>query len=127
MKGLALQLSVAVAVPVSSGKVLVLHSIVKLGGHVIVGAWLSSTIITCKHVLLLPHRSDAVQVLLIVRSAGQIPPIVTSEKVIDGFPLQLSVAVAVPVFAGKVLAVQSIVIFPGQVITGAWLSSTNMV
>jgi hypothetical protein len=40
---------------------------------------------------------------------------------------QLSVAVALPVFAGSVLAVHSIVILPGHVIVGAVLSSTVMV
>ena len=40
---------------------------------------------------------------------------------------QLSVAVAVPVLAGNVLPVHSIVTFAGQVIIGAALSSTNIV
>jgi hypothetical protein len=38
----------------------------------------------------------------------------------------LSVAVAIPVFDGAVLAEQEIVIFGGHVIAGAWLSSTKM-
>jgi hypothetical protein len=40
---------------------------------------------------------------------------------------QLSVAVALPVFAGSVLAVHSIVTLPGHVIIGAVLSSIRMV
>ena len=35
---------VALALPVSAGSVLLLHSTVTLIGHVIVGAWLSSTV-----------------------------------------------------------------------------------
>jgi hypothetical protein len=46
---------------------------------------------------------------------------------IIGVPSQLSVAVAVPVFAGKVLAVHCMVTFAGHDITGAVLSSTMMV
>ena len=38
--------------------------------------------------------------------------------------VQLSVAVAVPVFAGAVLASQFIVLFVGQVITGLVVSCT---
>jgi hypothetical protein len=62
-----------------------------------------------------------------VRSAGQLPPTVTSEKVIVGELSQPSVAVAVPVFAGNVLAVHSIVTFAGQVITGAVPSVTTII
>jgi hypothetical protein len=60
-------------------------------------------------------------------SWGQDPAIVTSLKVIAGVASQLSVAVALPVFAGNVLEEHSIVIFGGQVIMGAWLSSTEMI
>ena len=41
--------------------------------------------------------------------------------------VQLSVAVAVPVFAGNVLASQFIVVFAGQVITGLVVSCTVIV
>lgn len=44
-----------------------------------------------------------------------------------GTPLQLSVAVAVPVAAGRVLAVQVMVRFGGQVKVGPVLSSTTIV
>jgi hypothetical protein len=54
------------------------------------------------------------------------PATVTSLKPIIGLAVQLSVAVAEPVFAGSVLAVQEIVVFGGHVMAGAWLSSTKM-
>jgi hypothetical protein len=49
-----------------------------------------------------------------------------SEKVMITVASQLSVAVAVPVLAGKVLAVHCMVTFGGQVIKGARLSSTEI-
>lgn len=61
-----------------------------------------------------------------VRSCGQMPPTVTSLKVIASVGSQ-SVAVAVPVLAGNVLAVHCIVTLIGQVITGGVLSSTTIV
>jgi hypothetical protein len=42
--GVASQLSVAVAIPVSSSPISPEHVIVMLGGHVIIGAWLSSIV-----------------------------------------------------------------------------------
>ena len=97
-------------------------------GQVILGGVLSSTNITCRHVLELPQSSVALQVLLMVYSCGQVGLcIVTSVDVTVGVASQLSVAVAVP-FAppGAVLAEHSRVRFGGQVITGAVLSSTTM-
>ena len=61
-----------------------------------------------------------------VNSCGHAPPTVTSVEVIVGVASQ-SVAVAVPVFAGNVLAVHCMVTLAGQVITGATLSSTVIV
>jgi hypothetical protein len=61
-----------------------------------------------------------------VLSCGHIPPTVTSLNVISGAGSQLSVAVAVPVFAGKVLAVHCIVMLGGQVITGGISSWTRI-
>ena len=61
-----------------------------------------------------------------VLSCGQMPPTVTSLKVIVGVASQ-SVAVADPVLAGNVLAVHCIVTLIGQVITGGVLSSTTIV
>jgi hypothetical protein len=69
----------------------------------------------------------AVQVRLIVLSCGQDPPTVTSLKAMVGVPSQLSVAVAVPVLAGNVLAVHCMVTLPGHTIDGAALSSTMIV
>src|SRR4030095_9943919 len=119
INGVASQLSVSVALPVLAGNVLAVHSIVIFGGHVIIGASLSSTVMICSHVLLLPQSSVALQILVIPPPAEQDPLTVTSLKVIVGAVSQLSVAVALPVLAGNVLAVHSIVIFGGHVIIGA--------
>jgi hypothetical protein len=96
-------------------------------GQVMAGATLSSTKMVCTQVDVLPQSSAAFQVLFMVYSCGHAPATVTLEKVMVGEPSQLSVAVAVPVFAGNVLAVQRTVIFGGQVKTGPALSSTKMV
>ena len=120
IEGMASQLSVAVAIPVLAGNVLAVHSIVIFGGQVIIGAWLSFIVIICSHVLLLPQSSVAFQILVIPPPCEQDPPaMVTSLKVIIGALSQLSVAVALPVLAGNVLAIHSIVIFAGHVINGA--------
>jgi hypothetical protein len=97
------------------------------GGQVIAGAPLSTCTIVCVQLLELPHPSCAVQVLVIVLPCGHPPPAVKSLKEMKGAPLQLSVAVAVPVKAGRVLSVHRMVMFGGQVITGARLSSTTMI
>jgi hypothetical protein len=124
--GVPSQLSVAVAVPVFAGNVLAVQSTVTLAGQVMVGAALSSTKMTCTQDVEFPQSSAAVQVLLMVYSCGHPPATVTSEDEIVGVPSQLSVAVAIPVLAGNVLAVQSTVTFAGHVRTGAALSSTKM-
>jgi hypothetical protein len=124
--GVRSQLSVAVAVPVAGGNVLSEHEMVRFGGQVNSGPALSSTKMTCTQEAELPQSSAANQVLLIVYSCGQPPATVTSEEVIVGVPSQLSVAVAVPVFAGNVLSVQSTVMFAGQVIAGPASSVTSM-
>ena len=124
--GAASQLSVAVAVPVLAGNVLAVHSIVTLIGHVMTGGVLSSTVIICVHVLMLPQSSVAFHVRSIVYSCGQVgDAVVTSAYVIVGMTSQLSVAVAEPVLAGNVLAVHSIVTLIGQVIGCEVLRSTN--
>lgn len=69
------------------------------------GGVLSSTNMVCTQVLVLPQSSFATQVRVMVLSCGHEPPTVTSLKVKDVVASQLSVAVGVPVFAGKVLAV----------------------
>ena len=121
------QLSVDVTAPVLTGGTADAHVTVTLAGQVIDGAALSSTRIVCTHVLIFPQSSVAVHVRLIVYSCAQAPATVTSEDVIVGVASQLSVAVADPVLAGNVLAVQRIVTFAGQVMAGATLSSITIV
>jgi len=55
------------------------------------------------------------------------PVTVTSVYVMTGKAVQLSVAVAVPVVAGSVVAGQFRIIFAGQVIIGAVISLTVIV
>ena len=75
--------------------------------------------------LLFPQWSVAVQVRRTERACGQLPGVVTSANVSVGLGSQASVAVGV-VNAG--LAGHSIVVGPGSVeITGAWVSTTEMV
>jgi hypothetical protein len=80
--------------------------------------------IVCAHVALLVQASVAVQVRVIVYACGHPPAAVTSAKVTTGTPPQLSVAEALPVFAGNVLAVHWIVTFAGQTMEGAVTSET---
>ena len=124
MVGEVSQLSVAVAVPVLAGNVLAVHCMVTFEGQVIVGIPVSITSMDCRHVLVLPQPSVADHVRLIVLNNGQIPATVTSLNVMIGLAIQLSVAVADPVFAGNVLSVHWIVTSPGQTITGGVVSST---
>jgi hypothetical protein len=86
------------------------------------GGVLSSTKMVCAHVPVFPQSSVAIHVRVMVLSCGQAPATVTSENVIVRTGSQLSVAVAVPVLAGNVLAVHCTVIFAGHVTTGATLS-----
>lgn len=81
----------------------------------------------CTHVLELPQSSVATHVRVMVLSCGQDAPVVISVKVISGAGSQLSVAVAVPVAGGKVLAVQAMVMFGGHVITGGVSSCTRII
>jgi hypothetical protein len=122
----ASQLSVADAIPVLVGSVLASHSIVTLGGHVMIGSRVSISIMICTHESLLPHASTTIQVLMIVISWTQDPSTITSLKENVGRVSQPSVAVAMPVFAGSVLAEQSMVILTGHVIKGARVSNTEM-
>src|SRR6187455_3067250 len=72
-----------------------------------------------------PQSSVAVQVLVTISSAGHIPGVVTSAKVISTVASQASVAVANPKVG---VAGQSIVSFgiTGQVMTGGVVSCTNI-
>ena len=99
--GAASQLSVAVAVPVFAGKEEALQLIVIFAGHVITGAVISCTVIVWLQVLKLPQTSVALQVRVITQLPAQVPAAITSEYEIAGAKSQLSVAVAVPVLAGK--------------------------
>ena len=101
----ASQLSVPVGDPVVAGSVLAVHWIVTFWGHEIEGAPESMTAIIWLQVLVLPQPSDAVHVLVMVIRSGQLPATVTSLNVKIGAPVQLSVPVGFPVFAGNVLAV----------------------
>ena len=105
-----------------SGDVESVHSMVMSCGQVIVGAWLSSTVMSCSQVLLLPQASVALQILEIEPPRGQAPAVVTSLYVIVGEASQLSVAVAIPVLSGEVESVHSMVIDTGQVMTGGVVS-----
>ena len=73
-----------------------------------------------------PQSSVAVQVLVTVSSAGQVPGVVTSANVIVTVASHASVAVAKPKVG---VNGQSIVSFgiTGQVMTGAVVSCTNIV
>jgi hypothetical protein len=121
------QASLAVADPVLAGSVLAVHSIVTSGGQDIEGGALSSIWIVCVQLLELPQSSVAVHVLVITPPAAQPPGPTESVKFVVGVASQLSDVVGLPVFAGSVLAVHSIVTLGGQMIDGARLSSTTMV
>lgn len=69
------------------------------------GGVLSSMNIVWTQLLELPQSSVANQVREMVLSCGQAPPVSTSEKENTGVASQLSVAVGLPVVAGRVLAV----------------------
>ncbi len=116
------QLSLAVTLPVSGAGTSVEHSTVMSDGHVIEGGVLSSTAITWRQELEFPQSSVANQVRLIVYSCGQPPAMVISDDTTNTAVSQASVAVAVPVSAGRVLSSHSIVTFAGQVMTGGVLS-----
>ena len=117
--GVRSQLSVDTGVPVLDGSVLAVHSIVIFAGQVMDGATVSSIVMVCIHVDELLQSSVACQVRVITYSCGQpVGILFTSEYVIESEASQLSDAVAVPVLAGKVLAVHCMVRLAGQVITG---------
>ncbi|MBK8706728.1 MAG: hypothetical protein IPN33_26200 [Saprospiraceae bacterium] len=58
--GEASQMSVAVAIPVTAGDVLAVHDNVTPDGHVMTGGVLSSTVMVCVHLIMLPAPSVAV-------------------------------------------------------------------
>jgi hypothetical protein len=101
------------------------QDIVTFGGHVIVGFTSSSKVMICTQVSTFPHASVAVQVL--IRSCLQPCAVYASVCLMVMLLVQLSVACAMPVFDGVVLALQDKVRLSGQVIIGAILSITVMV
>ena len=116
------QLSVAVG---TSNAGVPPHSIVVTPGNPeITGGTVSSTLIVCVAVAVLPHPSSAVQVRVILYSFGHEPLVVTSAKFKVGVP-QLSVAVGV---AQDGVPEHSMVDGPGKPeITGGMVSSTLIV
>ena len=91
------------------------------GKPLMTGGVVSSTVMTCSAVAVLPQSSVAVQVRVIVYPSGHAPAIVASTKVKAGVA-QLSVAVGVAQFG---VAEHSIVEGPGKpLITGGVVSST---
>ena len=67
------QTSVAVAVPVAAGNVLVLHCRVTFAGHVITGGTLSDTVTVNVQVAVLPQPSVAVAVTVVVPVENVLP------------------------------------------------------
>src|SRR5678815_806645 len=98
------------------------HSMVAARGtEVNTGAVLSSTVITCEAVAVLPQASVAINVLVRVYSLVQVPGALASVEVIDTLP-QASLAVGVPNVG---VSGHSMVAARGtEVNTGAVLSST---
>src|SRR5207247_2096488 len=119
------QASVTVGVPVALGSVESVQDTVVFAGQVIAGGVVSTTVIVCWQVLLLPHASVAVKVRVIVSVLPQ-PGTLVSLNVTVVAP-QVSEAVAVPVAAGLVSPVHSTVAFAGQVIVGGVVSTTVIV
>jgi hypothetical protein len=112
------QLSDALTVVISGAGISPMHSRIKVPGQPIVGGITSSKVIVWVHVVEFPQLSIAVHVRVMPELPVHPPGVVASEYVIVGVRSQLSVAVAVPVFAGSVELPQARVIFGGQVITG---------
>src|ERR1044071_2331402 len=61
------------------------------------------------------------------RLPAQLPAATASVSVIESTPLQPAVAVALPVLAGRIEAVQSMTLLAGQVIDGLVVSTIVMV
>jgi hypothetical protein len=93
-------------------------------GQPIVGGITSSRVIVWVQDVEFPQLSTAVHVRVMPELPVHPPGVVASEYVIVGVRSQLSAAVAVPVFAGRVELPQARVIFGGQLITGAVISCT---
>jgi hypothetical protein len=127
MTGSVSQPSTAVAIPVLAGNIEASQAINISGGQLITGGSRSSSVMIWTLLEEFPHASEAAHVLEIVKLPGQLPGVITSENEITHTGAQLSVAEAVPVFAGSVGDPQSRLMFDGQLITGAELSLMVMV
>lgn len=116
------QESLPVAEPVPDGSVEPLHSTVASGTSEIVGGVVSTIVIVCTHEDVLEQPSVAVQVRVIT----PVPPQPGANESVNPTVgvLQLSVAVADPVAAGRVLAPHSRFTLGGHEITGAVVSTT---
>src|SRR5438093_3087606 len=101
-----LQASMALALPVAAGSVEAVQTTLTLAGQVITGPTVSVTVMVWSQVDMLPQLSLAVQ----VRGMTYLPPELdgagTPLCVIVNTPLQASTALAVPVSAGSVDAVE---------------------
>src|SRR6185503_9859907 len=113
--------------PVLAGRIEALQSTVLSTGQVMLGPWVSLMVMICTQVLLLLQLSVAVQVRAMLVQPPPAPGVITSLEVILLIPLQSSVAVAIPVSAGRIEALQSTVLSVGQVMLGPWVSVTVMV
>src|SRR5438093_4487827 len=122
-----LQASMALALPVSAGSVEAVQTTLTLAGQVITGPTVSVTVTVWSQVDVLPQLSVAVQVRVMTYLPAQLPGAVTSLWVLLATPLQVSLALALPVSAGSVEAVQTTLTLAGQVITGPTVSVTVMV
>jgi hypothetical protein len=120
------QPSTAVAAPVTFVLVSVAgHSSTTSAGQVITGGVVSTTVIVCTQLALLPQASDAVQVRRITLVLPQ-RFVTESTKPIVVSP-QPSRAVATPVELVLVSPGHSIVTFVGQIMLGGVVSRTVMV
>src|SRR5437764_14065056 len=119
------QASWAVATPVLFVVVSAGHSNTTFVGQVIVGGFVSVTVIVCNALVLLPQASVAVQVRAMTLVAPQL--VVTTSLKLMAIALQVSWAMAIPVLFVLVSAGHSKTMFSGRVRAGAVLSWTVLV
>jgi hypothetical protein len=121
------QLSLDVTLPVLTGGTWLAHCTVTLLGHVIDGGVLSTAVISCMQVAVLPQASVAVYVLTTVKLFGHVCPVVASEEVTVTAPAQLSEVVTLPGAGGGTPVEHCTVTLGGQVMVGGVLSKTCIV
>jgi hypothetical protein len=128
--GVPPQLSVAVTVKLTGLPVAIAHEAaateVTPPGQVITGGVVSTKVMCCTHVLMLLQASVAFHVRSMPGLPVQLGGVAASVKLMVGVPPQLSVAVAVPVFAGAVESPHCNCLSGGQVITGGVVSTNVM-